>query len=288
MPASFGGSVVDQSLLRQASDRGVTICFADLDGADGLWVPEERTVLVSRRLSEQEVAEVIEHELAHVMIDDQHADLDAGRDVLVGRPPLRSRRWVAALAAAGLVAVVGGVTVGIAKVTGGPVKKEQVVAPTAPGTLTAQESGQPAPGTTVIPSRGPDGRIVYRTVVVTATPPLPTSSASPAGSLAPTPTASAAPPARSTVAGPPAAQSVSPTAPPVQVTLNPPSPSSTPEPPATTEPVPTDPAGASESGAAGQTDAGTASDVADAPSVDVSDVAAAGSGAVGPIVDPTG
>jgi len=41
--------VVDQSLLRQAADRGVTICFADLDGADGLWVPEERTVLVSRR-----------------------------------------------------------------------------------------------------------------------------------------------------------------------------------------------------------------------------------------------
>ena len=54
MPASPGGSVVDQSLLRQAADRGVTICFADLDGADGLWVPEERTVLVNRGLSERE------------------------------------------------------------------------------------------------------------------------------------------------------------------------------------------------------------------------------------------
>ena len=43
--------MVDQSLLRQAADRGVTICFADLDGADGLWVPEERTVLVNRGLA---------------------------------------------------------------------------------------------------------------------------------------------------------------------------------------------------------------------------------------------
>jgi hypothetical protein len=288
MPASFGGPVVDQSLLRQASDRGVTICFADLDGADGLWVPEERTVLVSRRLSEPEVAEVIEHELAHVMIDDQHDALDAGREVLAGRPPLRSRRWAAALTAAGMVAVVGGLTVGIARVTGGPVKQEQVVAPTAPGTLTAQESGPPAPGTTVVQSRGPDGRIFYRTVVVTATPPLPTSSASPAGSLAPTlPSASVAvPPARSTAAAPAAAQSASPTPPPVPVTLNPPS--ATPQPPATTEPVPTTPAGASESGAAGQTGADTASAVADSTSVDASDVAAAGSGVIDPIVDPTG
>jgi hypothetical protein len=282
--------VVDQSLLRQASDRGVTICFADLDGADGLWVPEERTVLVSRRLSEQEVAEVIEHELTHAMIDDQHDALDAGRDVRAGRPLLRSRRWAAALTAAGMVAVVGGITVGIARVTGGPVKQEQVVAPTAPGTLTAQESGQPAPGTTVIPSRGPDGRIVYRTVVVTPTAPLPTSSGSPAGSLAPTlPTASVAvPPARSTAGAPAAGQSVSPTPPPVPVTLNPPSASLTPEPPATTEPAPTTPAGASESGAAGQTGAATASAVADSTSVDASDVAAAGSGDVEPIVDPTG
>jgi len=88
--------VVDQSLLRQAADRGVTICFADLDGADGLWVPEERTVLVNRGLPDEKVAEVIEHELAHVMIDDQHADLDAGKEVLVGRPPApyrRRRRW---------------------------------------------------------------------------------------------------------------------------------------------------------------------------------------------------
>ena len=90
--------MVDQSLLRQAADRGVTICFADLDGADGLWVPEERTVLVNRGLSDAKVAEVIEHELAHVMIDDQHADLDAGKEVLVGQPPSeaaggRPSRW---------------------------------------------------------------------------------------------------------------------------------------------------------------------------------------------------
>src|SRR6185503_14393953 len=95
MHASPGGSVVDQSLLRRAADRGVTICFADLDGADGLWVPEERTVLVNRALPEAKVAEVIEHELAHVMIDDQHADLDAGKEVLVGQPSGRRRETVA-------------------------------------------------------------------------------------------------------------------------------------------------------------------------------------------------
>ena len=107
--------MVDQSLLRRAADRGVTICFADLDGAEGLWVPEERTVLVNRGLSEAKAAEVIEHELAHVMIDDQHADLDAGKDVLSGQTPTRSWRseTVALAAAVGLIAVVGGAVFGI-------------------------------------------------------------------------------------------------------------------------------------------------------------------------------
>ena len=110
--------MVDPSLLRQAADSGVTICFADLDGADGLWVPEERTVLVNRGLPEDRVAEVIRHELGHVAIDDQHADLDAGHEVPTGRPPSRTRSRAAALGAAALVAAVGGLTVGLTREPG--------------------------------------------------------------------------------------------------------------------------------------------------------------------------
>jgi hypothetical protein len=153
--------VVDPSLLRLAADRGVTICFADLDGADGLWVPEERTVLVNRRLSEREVAEVIEHELGHVAIDDQHADLDAG----VGRPPpASSRRWAAALTAAACLAVVGGVTAGLTRGSEGGIDEGPVVAPSAPP-LTA---APPGPGDTVTRVVGPDGRVLVRTVTLTA------------------------------------------------------------------------------------------------------------------------
>ncbi|HVC74518.1 MAG TPA: DUF6782 family putative metallopeptidase, partial [Mycobacteriales bacterium] len=143
--------MVDQSLLRQAADRGVTICFADLDGADGLWVPEERTVLVNRGLSEAQVAEVIEHELAHVLIDDQHADLDAGKEVLVGQPPSQGRRreTVALAAALGLVAVVGGVMY-VFHPARGPDKLARV-APIPNGSgLSVEESGDPKPSTTVI------------------------------------------------------------------------------------------------------------------------------------------
>jgi len=145
--------VVDQSLLRQAADRGVTICFADLDGADGLWVPEERTVLVNRGLPDEKVAEVIEHELAHVMIDDQHADLDAGKEVLVGRPPAPYRRPQAmALAAVGLVVVVGGVAYGINAAHGNRNLERLAPDPNAPG-LTAQESGDPRPNVTTTVAR---------------------------------------------------------------------------------------------------------------------------------------
>ncbi|HEY6744987.1 MAG TPA: hypothetical protein VI357_04635 [Mycobacteriales bacterium] len=286
MPASSGGSVVDPSLLRQANDRGVTIAFADLDGADGLWVPEERTILVSRKLTEADVARVIEHELTHVMIDDQHADLDAGKDVLVGHPPARGRRWVAAaLTAAGLLAVVGGATYGLAKATGGPPKEQ--VAPPPPG-LTASESA----GMVVIPSRGPDGRIVYvkvapgsrRAGTGTATPtPAPTATPSP------TPTGTAVlPPKPSATKVPPA--TVSPTPPPVVVTTTPPAPPTTvppttpPPPPPTTDP----PVGASDAPVGGQGDAGS-DDTADGPgSAGASDVVVAGSGGPDPGVDPDG
>jgi hypothetical protein len=290
MPAYLGGSVVDPSLLRQASDRGVTICFADLDGADGLWVPEERTVLVSRRLTEAEVARVIEHELGHVMIDDQHADLDAGKDVLVGHPPVRGSRWVAAaLTAAGLLAVVGGVTYGIAKATGR--QSNEQVAPVRPG-LTASESGQ-AP--LVITSRGPDGRIVYVTVTG-ARPAVPTPNTSPLGSAAASATATSPAPAPSPTrkAVPPAGQPSS-SAPPVQVTDNPPTivpttaPPTTAEPPATTPPAGTEPPDGGGSGADPSDVAGAPGDLADDPGgIGASDVAVAGSGGTDPGVAPTG
>lgn len=196
--------MVDPSLLRQAADRGVTICFADLDGADGLWVPEERTVLVSRRLTEAQVAEVIEHELTHVAIDDQHADLDAGRDVLLGHPPVadRPRLLPALLTGAALIAVVGGVGLGLAKATDGRVKQEQVVAPTVAGRTAS--GGAVLPQTTVVPSRMPDGRVVFVTVVVTRTPGVPGAATTSAGTLAPTPSPTATPPARTSAPAAPA------------------------------------------------------------------------------------
>lgn len=217
--------MVDPSLLRLAAERGVTICFADLDGAAGLWVPEERTVLVNRALSEREVAEVIEHELGHVAIDDQHADLDAG---VVRRPPGPSRLWAAALTAAACFAVVGGMTAGMASREQPTLRPEPVVAPSRPP-LTGPAG--PAPRTTVTPSVAPNGQTVPVTVTVPA-PSRPTPSASGSGS----PSATAA-----RTAG---AATGSRTVPPVQPTATTgkppqasPSPSPTPSPDA---PAPTD------------------------------------------------
>jgi hypothetical protein len=284
--------VVDPSLLRQANDRGVTIAFADLDGADGLWVPEERTVLVSRKLTEAEVARVIEHELTHVMIDDQHADLDAGKDVLVGRPPARSRRWAAAaLTAAAIVATVGGVVFGIARATGGPPKEQ--VAPTLPG-LTASESPP-----VVIASRGPDGQIVYVTVGAGSRPPgsTPTPTPAPTVTRSSSPSATVAPklPGRpSATVAPTRPATVSPTPGPPSVSTNPPTVDPTPD-PTTPEPPPSTPAEASlpagdgAGAGAGSSDAGAPDGTADQPgAADSSDVVVAGSGGVDPVVDPDG
>jgi Putative metallopeptidase family (DUF6782) len=241
--------VVDQSLLRQAADRGVTICFADLDGADGLWVPEERTVLVNRGLSEAKVAEVIEHELAHVVIDDQHADLDAGKDVLVGQPPspLRRRETVALAAALSLVAVVGGVMYGIHSARG-PAKLDRVAPNPGPG-LSVGETAYPKPSTTVTRTTLPGGRVVERTIVITATPPLPTGTGSPIAF--PTGTATKAVPRptapRTTAGGAPAGQtSAAPSAPPP--TTEPPAPTPPADP---TTVAPTTPA--AETGGVGDT-----------------------------------
>jgi hypothetical protein len=250
--------VVDQSLLRRAADRGVTICFADLDGADGLWVPEERTVLVNRGLPEAKVAEVIEHELAHVMIDDQHADLDAGKEVLVGQPSGRRRETVALAAALGLVAVVGGVMYGI-HTARGPEKVERVAPnPNAPG-LTAHETG---PSPSLSPSRGPDGRIVY--VTVTAPAPSPSVPGSPivlpslsATGTRPVPTATVS---RIPPVPPPQPKTTSP-APQPPPTSEPPPPTTPPtSPPSVVPSPPDDSAGAGGGGAGDQGGVGGGTD----------------------------
>ncbi len=252
--------MVDPSLLRLAAERGVTICFADLDGADGLWVPEERTVLVNRVLSEREVAAVIEHELGHVAIDDQHADLDAG---VVRRPPGARPGWAAALTAAACVALIGGVTVGMASRQQATVNPKPVVAPSAPPLTGPAEPSV----VTVVKVVGPNGEVTYRTETRTARPPAaaaPSVPASATGARTPgpatgKPTSTAAPPG-------------SPTNPPVTTapaTTPPPTP--TPEPTASpTESVPagTDEVGTGDAGVTGTgtgtagasagTDAGTA------------------------------
>jgi len=253
--------VVDQSLLRRAADRGVTICFADLDGAEGLWVPEERTVLVNRGLSEAKAAEVIEHELAHVMIDDQHADLDAGKDVLSGHPPTRSWRseTVALAAAVGLIAVVGGAVYGI-NATRGDVKRDQVAPNNGPG-LTASESADGTPSTRVRLVPGPDGRL--HTVVVTESASAPTAPVSPTASPTASATATKAPqataPPRTTV--PPSAPPTSSATPPGPPTTEPPPTTPTPDP---TTPPPTSPV-APTAGAGDTGDQGGAGGSAPAP-----------------------
>jgi hypothetical protein len=85
-----------------AADRGITICFADLDEVDGLWLPDERTILVNSRLDDRHANEVLDHELSHVDIEDGHAALDAS----VHRRASRTKLTVGATAAACMLVLV--------------------------------------------------------------------------------------------------------------------------------------------------------------------------------------
>jgi hypothetical protein len=233
IPETPGGSVVERSLETLAADRGITICFADLDGADGLWVPEERTILVNSRLSGRRADEVIEHELAHVAIEDGHAALDAG---MHGRRVGRAR-WAAALTAAaclGLIAVLQ-LRFGVPPSSGGPTHDPQVVvAPNAP--VDDQDGAEPsAPSGSGAPTGAPPvtertaGEDRSRTV-----------SPQPPGSQPP-PAATASNPATPAPAPPPS-------------TAQPPPPSSTPKqepPPTTTSPPPASPTPTSTPGGGG-------------------------------------
>lgn len=168
-PAS---SPVDDSLESVAAARGITICFADLDGAEGLWLPEERTVLLARGLSSRRAAEVLAHELEHVDIEDGHAALDAG----VGHRHLGRARWaVAATAAASAVLLftVRAELSGSPPVTGQPVGQSEThrsTASTAPApspTGAASSSARHSGSDLVAPRQ----RVRTETVTVTAPPP---------------------------------------------------------------------------------------------------------------------
>lgn len=229
--------MVDRSLMGLAADRGVTICFADLDGADGLWVPEERTILVSRRLSEQRVNEVIEHELAHVAIDDQHAELDAG----VWQKPSRtaalmSRRWTApALSIAALVALVGGVTLGLTAAKSDAVPRDLT---TTPLPTPSEASPQPPVATTTrITYVDSSGNTTFKTITISPSVP-----ASPSGSASGSRSVPGPVPPRKSGQPSSTPEVVPPTMP--TATTPPPSPTATPD-PTTPASSPTSPPAAS-------------------------------------------
>jgi hypothetical protein len=223
--------VVDRSLLGKAADHGVTICFADLEGADGLWVPEERTILVSRRLSGQRLNEVIEHELQHVAIDAQHEALDAGVWDKPGRTPVSwlSQRWAApALSVAAFVALVGGVTAGLAATR--PNAEDRSVVVPSPTMAPSAVDGVPQPTTTTITITDSNGNVVVRTVTITPS----LSRSAPSGSPTPTRPGAGTP----TSSRRPSGVATTPAVPPTGTATTPPDTTTT-APPDTTTPTPT-------------------------------------------------
>jgi hypothetical protein len=150
---------LESSLESVAADRGITICFADLDGADGLWLPEERTILLARGLSSRQAADVLEHELSHVDIEDGHAALDIAMHRRIGKT-----RWAAAGTAAASLALLIGIKT---QVTARPTADSHPVPPVAVAP-SRTAAGQPAP-TTAPPTKiiMIDGEVRTRTVTVT-------------------------------------------------------------------------------------------------------------------------
>lgn len=166
--------MVERSLEAMAADRGITICFTDLDGADGLWVPEERTILLSRTLSARRAAEVLEHELSHVDIEDGHAALDAS----MHRHPRNARWAVGATALVSLTLLVGTQLQSTPRRTA-----ETKPAPQVGAVIPSEQRGaprltEPPPPTTTVTVTG--GRTI--TVTVTASPPAASTSTPPASS----------------------------------------------------------------------------------------------------------
>ena len=201
--------MVDRSLETLAADRGITICFTELDGIDGLWLPEERTILVSNRLNDRRAAEVLEHELTHVDIEDGHAALDAA----VRRKAGRTRVAAISTAAASLVLLFG-IRIPFSGGSGGDPHQQpppQAGLTTAPPQTAQPPAGSPSaePATRVV-TQVYDGGVRTRTVSVTPTAPPTTPERSatatvgsvpptrPAGPMnTPTPTVTAPPPTSS-------------------------------------------------------------------------------------------
>jgi hypothetical protein len=208
----------ESSLDSIAADRGITICFADLDGAEGLWLPEERTILLARGLSNREAADVLEHELSHVDIEDGHAALDAGTHRRLGRA-----RWAVAGTAAASLTLLVGITVALAD---RPASHQRPAPPVAVAPSPTAAGPQPTP-TTAPPIRVITVGAQVRTQTVTVTPSAGTS-------LPPTPAAT-----RTATRGsgaPPSEAGVPPTSP----AGVPPAAGSTLSPPATTTDPPVD------------------------------------------------
>jgi hypothetical protein len=182
--------VVDRSLESTlesvAADRGITICFADLDGAAGLWLPEERTILLARGLSSRQAADVLEHELSHVDIEDGHAALDATMHRRLGRA-----RWTVAGTAAASLATLIGISI---QLPSRPAADSHPVPPVAVAPSPTAAGPRPVP-TSTPPTRVVliDGQV--RTQTVTVTPSIPASRAT-------TPAATRAASAGSTSAAP--------------------------------------------------------------------------------------
>ncbi len=220
--------MVDRSLETLAADRGITICFADLDGIDGLWLPGERTILVSKRLGDRRAAEVLDHELTHVDIEDGHAALDAAVRRRAGRT-----RIAAGSAAAACLVLLLAIRVPFSGHSTGDV--HQLPPPQAGLTTAPPETGRERPagaatGTTKVVTQVYDGRIHTRTVTVT-----PATSGPAAASTARPTTKPVAP----TVPAGPVTTTTPPASPPASTSSPPPSPTDTPTPSAS----PTQPAG---------------------------------------------
>lgn len=214
---------LESSLESLAADRGITICFADLDGADGLWLPEERTILLSRGLSRRQAADVLEHELSHVDIEDGHAALDAAMHRRLGRTHLA----VAGTAVACLVVLIGIGLRGPSRPAGNSHTVPPVAVAPSPTAAGAQPTPTAAPPTQVITVGGQ-----IRTQTVTVTPSTPASRPTtpgltqPAGSVTATPTRTGPPPATATAT----AAGGGTTPPPPPTTTNPPVDTGTPTP----------------------------------------------------------
>jgi len=73
IPASITLPFGYKVTIKQLSDQEFDTHAQD---ADGLWVPETRTILIRKRLPAKRRAYLLAHELGHAWLDWQHKHLD--------------------------------------------------------------------------------------------------------------------------------------------------------------------------------------------------------------------